>query len=118
MFKGELSRFVQKIRDARGVVLIGLDGIPIEKISVDEHLNLEALAAEHVALMKKSMIAGEELGTGQIYEFSIFTNKIIMIIRSVTPEYFVVVALSPNGNYGRVRFELRKLIPRLAEEIS
>ena len=35
----------------------------------------------------------------------------------VTPDYFVLLALSPDGNVGRARYELRVAGPKLAAQL-
>ena len=42
----------------------------------------------------------------------------LLFLRVVSPEYFVAVALSPEGNLGKARFLLRLAAPRLAKELS
>jgi predicted regulator of Ras-like GTPase activity (Roadblock/LC7/MglB family) len=42
----------------------------------------------------------------------------IVIMRLIGREYFVVLALSPEGNLGRGRYELRKAELKLAKELA
>ena len=44
---------------------------------------------------------------GKASEVSIRTEKLVAVARPLTPDYFVVLALSPEGNVGRARYELR-----------
>ncbi len=39
-------------------------------------------------------------------------------MRMLTRDYFVVLAISPEGNLGRGRFELRKAALKLAKEFA
>jgi hypothetical protein len=41
-----------------------------------------------------------------------------VIMRLFSREYFVVLALKPDGNYGRGRYELRKAELQLAREFT
>ena len=41
-----------------------------------------------------------------------------ILARMFSPEYFVVVAMRPDGNLGRGRYELRKAELRLAREFA
>jgi hypothetical protein len=39
------------------------------------------------------------------------------VARLVSPEYFMVVALKPDGNFGKARFMLRVTAPKLLAEL-
>jgi hypothetical protein len=41
-----------------------------------------------------------------------------LVMRVLSRDYFVVLALSPQGNLGRGRFELRKAELKLAKEFA
>lgn len=40
-----------------------------------------------------------------------------MIVRVVTPEYFVALALRPEGNFGKGRYLMRVVTPKLQAEL-
>jgi len=42
----------------------------------------------------------------------------VMVMRLLSRDYFVVLALSSQGNLGRARFELRKAELKLAKEFA
>ena len=44
--------------------------------------------------------------TGDVLQFSLVTEKYITLLSAVTPEYFLLLVLRPDGNYGRARHEL------------
>ena len=48
---------------------------------------------------------------------SVNTEKVITIMRMVNPDYYVVLALLPDGNYGKGRYALRIAAPKLAKEL-
>ena len=118
MFKEILKDISSRIEGTKGVVLSGLDGITIEKLVVDGDVNLEAFSAEYMSLLKKSIAANEDLGMGNVAEFTIMTDRMIAIIKAVTPEYYLIFALTPKGNFGQARFQIRKAIPRLQKELD
>jgi len=118
MFKEQLRELVDQIGEARGALIVGLDGLAVEKVSLDDELNLEAFAAEYLSLIKQTMEANRDLGVGGIRELTVFSENLIAILKAVTPEYFLVCALSPEGNFGRARFEMRKSMFALEQELS
>jgi hypothetical protein len=42
---------------------------------------------------------------------------VLTIMRMVNADYFVVLALLPEGNYGKGRYALRLAAPKLAKEL-
>ena len=42
---------------------------------------------------------------------------LVAVARPLTPDYFVVLALSPEGNVGRARYELRVASPKLVAQL-
>ncbi len=51
-------------------------------------------------------------------QFSLVTEKYIAFLSEVTPEYYILLVLSPDGNYGRARYELAKAKHLLRDELS
>lgn len=116
MFKSVLQDIRSRVEGALAVSLISLDGIAIESLG-SEHVQLEVLGAEFGGFVK-SVRPNTELDTGDVLQFSLVTEKYITFLSQVTPEYFILLVLSPDGNYGRARFELSKARPRLRDELS
>ena len=48
------------------------------------------------------------------HSLSSFTEKLLTIARLLTAEYYIVLALTPEGNYGKGRYALRLVAPTLA----
>jgi predicted regulator of Ras-like GTPase activity (Roadblock/LC7/MglB family) len=49
-----------------------------------------------------------------VQQLSVVTDRLTLIVSAVTREYYLLLVLGPDGNYGRARFELRRA--RLALE--
>ena len=50
-------------------------------------------------------------------EVSINSDKLVTVARLVSPDYFMVVALTPEGNYGKARYLLRIAAPKVRAEL-
>jgi len=105
-FKGILSGIRDHVEGTLAVSLISLDGIAIDSIG-DSGIPLEVFGAEFGGFIK-SIRPNEELDTGEVLQFALVTEKYITFLSEVTPEYFLLLVLGPDGNYGRARFELAK----------
>ena len=115
MFKRTLAGIQQRVEGVLGISLIGLDGIAIESIN-DGGVPLDVLGAEFGGFIK-SIRPNAELNTGEVLQFSLTTEKYITFLSAITPEYFVLLVMRPDGNYGRARFELLKAKEALREEL-
>jgi len=54
---------------------------------------------------------------GGVDELSLHTDKLVAVARLVSPDYFMVVALKPEGNYGKARYLLRITAPKVRSEL-
>lgn len=116
MFKEALRDIRDRVDGAQAVSLIGLDGIAIDTLNPDG-LPLDAIGAEFGAFIKSIRLSNTELNTGEVLQFSLVTEKYVTFLSAVTPEYYVLLVMRPDGNYGRARFELAKAKAALRDEL-
>ena len=116
MFKEVLGAIADRVDGTLAVSLIGLDGIAIETVSYDS-VPLEAMGAEFGGFIKSVRVTNTELDTGEVLQFSLVTEKYIAFLSAVTSEYYVLLVLRPDGNYGRARFELARAKHLLRDEL-
>ena len=114
-FRDVLSGIRNRVEGTLAVSLIGLDGIAIDSIN-DARVPLDVLGAEFGGFIK-SIRPNAELDTGEVLQFSLVTERYITFLSAVTPEYFVLLVLQPDGNYGRARFELARAKNLLRDEL-
>ena len=116
MFRSVLSGVRDRVDGALAVSLIGLDGIAVETVG-GAGVPLDVMGAEFGGFVKSVRHANTELETGDVMQFSLVTEKYITFLSSVTPEYYILLVLSPDGNYGRARFELARAKQLLRDEL-
>lgn len=116
MFKDVLAGLRERVDGAIAVSLIGLDGIAVDTIN-EQKVPLEILGAEFGSFVKSIRSANTELNTGDVLQFSLVTEKYITFLSEVTPEYYILLVLRPDGNYGRARHELAKAKHLLRDEL-
>ncbi len=115
MFREVLAGIKDRVEGTLAVSLIGLDGIAVETIN-DEQVPLDVFGAEFGGFVK-SVRPNAELNTGEVLQFALVTEKYITFLSAVTSEYFVLLVMRPDGNYGRARFELAKAKHLLRDEL-
>ena len=108
-FREDLEGICGRVDGAFAASLMGFDGIPIETVDPKppDGVDLSTLLIEYSSLLHQVRQAAESLQMGKATEVSIRTERMVAVARMLTPEYFVVVALDPDGNVGRARYELR-----------
>jgi len=118
-FQTHLESIVSQVDGALACSLMGFDGIAVEshRAKGAESVDLEAAMVEYTNVMSQLKNAAEEMKTGGVNEVSINTYKLLTVIRLVTPEYFLALALKPDGNFGKGRYVLRITAPKVRAEL-
>ena len=114
---GELSK---RIEGAVTAIILGIDGIPIERYtsSLEPGLDIEVIATELTTLLRRGMHTATDTALGDLREMVIGTERLTILLRPITPDYFLMLAVLPGGNVGRARYELRKAHLVLEEEFA
>jgi predicted regulator of Ras-like GTPase activity (Roadblock/LC7/MglB family) len=115
-FLPTLKETVQRVDGAISAMIIGIDGMPVEEFAVEKLLNLEELSAESSQMMKDITTASDSLGMGQANEFAIMSDMCGIIMRKINKEYYFALIIKPDGNFGKGRYILKIMVPRLASE--
>jgi predicted regulator of Ras-like GTPase activity (Roadblock/LC7/MglB family) len=118
MFLDQLSRISNRIDGALALSLVAKDGIAVESVSSDPNLDLEVLAAELVAQARSITEDHRELHVGEVQQLSVTTDRLTLMVSSVAADYYLLLVLGPEGNYGRARFELRRARLLLEADLS
>lgn len=115
VFQDSLRRIAERVEGTRAVSLVGVDGIPIDTYGPGEGVSIESVAAEMGAFVKSSRPSDGEAGAVQ--QLCLVTDAGKAILSRVTEEYYLLLLLSREGNFGRGRFELRKAALALEKEL-
>lgn len=120
MFKQALESIMERTEGSLGALIMGLDGLAVERLLKDagQEANLDVAAAEFTSLVRSAQKAGKDTGLGELKELMISLDGAVVIMRLLGRDYFVVLAVSPEGNLGRGRFELRKAELQLKKEFA
>jgi len=120
MFKEMLEAIIGRTEGSLGALIMGTDGIAVDKVlgEAGSDLNLDIAAAEFTSLVRNAQRAGKDTGLGGLREIVVSLEGAILIMRLLSKDYFIVLALDANGNLGRGRFELRKVELKLSKEFA
>lgn len=117
-FTEVLQGMAARVPETQLLIVMGTDGIPIDKLVVRADPNLEAVAAEYTTLLRASLSAASDTGLGELLELTMVTEKMTALLVAITPEYFLFAALGAGAVLGRARFAMRMAGVALAKEFE
>ena len=121
MFVEALKEIVENTDGAIAGLLMDVEGIPLEsyvKDGVTAPFDIEVVGAEFSVIVKSVQHTVDSLEAGGTREVSVQAERVITLIRVLTDEYFLALALHPTGNIGKGRYMLRISAPKLLAELS
>jgi predicted regulator of Ras-like GTPase activity (Roadblock/LC7/MglB family) len=118
MFKEILQDLVDRADGGVAGLLMASDGIAIDQYSKGEGpFDIESVGMEYSVVLKGMQRASEMLDAGSTKEVSVETERLTTVVRMLSDEYFVALALEPKGNVGKARYLLRVSAPQLIENL-
>jgi predicted regulator of Ras-like GTPase activity (Roadblock/LC7/MglB family) len=118
-FREHLQQVVQSVEGAVACSLMGTDGIEVDTHLREEEVGLDVrtLLVEYSTLLRNVKDASDAHQAGAVVELCVQTERLLTVTRLVSPEYLLVVALQPDGNFGKARYMLRVTAPKLLAEL-
>lgn len=97
---------------------MGLDGIPVETyVRQSDKVDVTTVAMEFSFILGQVRKAGDSLAVGNLEELSVKAQRLLLVCRMISPQYFVAIAISPEGNFGKARFLARLATPSLVANL-
>ena len=117
MFAETLKKVVDNVDGALAAVIMGLDGIPVETYVRNDRVDVTTVGMEFSFIISQVRKAGDSLQVGSLEELSVKAQRLVLVCRMVSPQYFVAIAMSPEGNFGKARFLARMATPALVAQL-
>ncbi len=111
MFEQRLAGIASRLDGLVFASLVAADGIRVESCTgTDElgELNTDNLAVELLTQLKTISQDHGELGLGEVFEYSLATERFSVMLGRVAPNYYLMLVLTVGASVGRARFELRR----------
>jgi predicted regulator of Ras-like GTPase activity (Roadblock/LC7/MglB family) len=114
LFAETLKKVVDNVDGGLAAVIMGLDGIPVETyVKQSDRVDITTVAMEFSFILGQVRKAGDSLQVGNLEELSVKAQSLVLVCRMITPQYFVAVAVAPEGNVGKARYLARVASPAL-----
>jgi predicted regulator of Ras-like GTPase activity (Roadblock/LC7/MglB family) len=118
MFKEALRDIVDRTEGGIAGLLMDSSGIAIDSYSREgATFDITTIGVEFGVLLGSIRKAAEMLEAGTANEIAISTDKMITIIRTLGSDYFLALAITPEGNFGKGRYLMRTTAPKLLTEL-
>ena len=119
MFKEALQGVVDQIDGGMAGMLMDFEGIPLEMYARDEDFfDVDVVGAEASVLVKAIQRATEMLEAGTTQEVSFTSESLVTLIRVLDETYFIALTLRPDANFGKARYLLRTVAPKVLAELA
>jgi len=118
MFKEPLQKVVDNVEGGIAGLVMGFDGIAVEAYTREGHkIDINTVGMEFSFILTQVRKAAEILDVGKLNEVVIKAEKLTLVIRVLNPDYFLALALAPEGNFGKGRYLMRVVAPALQAEL-
>lgn len=115
-FSDILKEVVDGTEGALGALIVGLDGIPVQEYTVSDDFDIQSMTVEYSSLLKEIEKGSQAAQMGSTREVTVIAEKAMIMLRRLNDEYFFVLLIKPEGNFGKGRFLLRMSAPKLLKE--
>ena len=115
-FKSVLEDIAERQEGILAAVVIADDGIIVERQVVEEGYDVELASVEYVGSCRDIRKAMESIESGALQEVTVVAEKTAMVMRSISPGYFLLVIQRPESSLGKCRYLLKKASYELAPE--
>ena len=113
---GKILTDMLEIDGVIGVIVVDRDGLVIES-AMKRNLDREAIAGVLHELVSSVKLIGEQFGAGDLKEAILEYSNARSFVNPVG-DYFLIVIGDAGLNLGRMKLELRKVLPKLEEMLS
>jgi predicted regulator of Ras-like GTPase activity (Roadblock/LC7/MglB family) len=119
MFQNALRDIVEKTEGGVASLIMDSEGIAVDSYTrPDAAFDITTVGIEFGVVLGSIKRAAESLEAGDPNEIAIGTDKMITLIRPLNDNYFLAVALRPDGNLGKGRYLMRTAVPALLAELE
>ena len=124
-FRESIEKLLNKIEGGVSCVLMGFDGITVDLVTAPSRPgsgaagapDIQTLSMEFAHLIAQARRTLESVDAGSLEEFTLRTDKLTLVVRLLTPEYFLACAVLPSGSLGRARYLMRLSAPGLRADL-
>ena len=118
MFAETLKKVVDNVEGGIAAVIMGLDGISVDTyIKLPDRVDVNTVAMEFSFILSQVRKAGDSLAVGNLEELSVKAQRLLLVCRMISSQYFIAIVMAPEGNFGKARYLARLAQPALVAQL-
>ena len=123
MFRDSLQKLVERVDGGVAGILMGYDGISVESYtlphgdSAGAPIDIQTVGMELSHAIGQVRRAAGLQEVGELAELTLRADKLVLLVRALSNEYFLAFAIRPDASCGRARYALRVLAPKIQAEL-
>lgn len=98
--------------------IMGMDGLPIQQYAASGEYDVETVGVEYGKVIDEIKHASTLLNLGEVDEVMINTMGADVLLKMVTPEYYIAFVINKSANIGKARYLIRKAALKAGKELS
>jgi predicted regulator of Ras-like GTPase activity (Roadblock/LC7/MglB family) len=127
-FRESIVKLLDSIDGGVACVLMGFDGITVDTYTraggheasngaSDAVPDIQTISMEFAHLIAQARRTLDSVDAGTLEEFTLKTDRLTLVVRLLTPEYFLACAIRPAASLGRTRYLMRLTAPGLRADL-
>lgn len=119
-FRESIVKLLEGIDGGVACVLMGFDGITVDTYTrpgAGDAVDIQTLSMEFAHLIAQARRTLDSVEAGTLEEFTLKTDRMTLVVRVLTPEYFLACAILPAASLGRARYLMRLTAPGLRADL-
>lgn len=118
-YKESLKFLTENVGGGLAAIIMGYDGIPIDEYLVDStQFDLQLLTLEYANLLRDIRRTVDLLENGAMEEVSIATDRLRVIVRVINDDFFLILVITADGNFGKGRYLLSREALKLKDDLK
>ncbi len=103
--KAVLQQVLDRIPGSVGAAIVGLDGIPVEKVAARDDPNMDLVSAEGINVVRRANASMDSRPGDRADEIMITSRSGLTILRSLGSDYYLCLVAGPDCIPGQARYE-------------
>lgn len=119
MFRESIQKMVDRLDPAAGGagVLMGFDGIAVDSYVRAGAMDAQTMSMEMAHVIGQIRRSAHGAHLGGLREIEVKTDRLAVLMRLVTDDYFLAFGVAPDSNLGKARYLLRLLSPQIRAQL-
>lgn len=113
-----LKEMVDGVGGGVAATIMGMDGLSIQQYASSPDYDVDAVGVEYGKVVDEIKHASTLLNLGEVEEVMVSTHGTDILLRMVTPEYYIAFVIGRGANAGKARYMLRRATAKAKEEIK